>query len=131
MIPAQEFWDDTWESLEGLFRRMADSVRDSAAGTTLTCGRSSNEVFPFRCYASFGSGTKTLDVSIDIRLAGEDLLIGADIAREEGFVLFEVPEARVSTQMSAPEVARLTREALDRIEQELEGQTSLIAAEMS
>jgi hypothetical protein len=122
MIP-EGTWERVWARLERAFGETANEVKRSVHDLSWECGRSANDVFPLRAYATFRQGSKVVDLSVDCKLSHIYLLISADLAREEGFVLSDMPVrsvnlttdfASVSTEIDAA-IAQAERFALDQI----------------
>ena len=128
---ALNIWVAVWDRLDRVFQQVTEQVGRRAPGMTWMSGHGHTEVFPFRAYASFNNSDKVVDLSVDCQLADEYLVISADIAREEGLILADVPEVRISLQQSEAEVNRQIDIALTRIEEFFRQQVDLVCEELT
>lgn len=82
------------ERLDHVLERFAARVREGVPSVRYSIQHGQNDNFPWWVVARFVNGTsadKVVDVSVDCRATPEGWLIQADIAREDGMVLEDLP----------------------------------------
>jgi hypothetical protein len=91
-------WAPMWNTFKSRIDELHSQLRAVNPEITFNGGRwPSNEASPFCAYASFGFSYKKLDeglvVSLDCFRVGDRIRRSVDIARGEGEVLAELPDA--------------------------------------
>lgn len=131
MMISQRIWTQLSDRLTNVFQELAEQVKQSIPELTIMSGRSDNAVFPFRAYATYAvTGDRMpVDVSVDCKLVGEQLIIRVDVAKENGLVLSEFSDQQVAvhTVSAEAEAVRIFSE----IEAYLRNQVELIRGELA
>ena len=135
MIRDPVLWETVWDRLERKFALLAGKVRECSPEVHWQCGRSGNEAFPFRAYASFVLGDPAVDdedvvISVDCFRSGPTLWILSDISQGNGYVLADGPGARLSLGADMREIGRETLTTVHEIELFLEERLDLLLREL-
>src|SRR6266446_4276758 len=83
-----------WQRLDRALEQLAAQIQRNVPAMRYSCQHGSNDRFPWWVVARFANGTeenKVVDISIDCRGTANAWCIRADLARENGFVLRELP----------------------------------------
>jgi hypothetical protein len=123
--------EEIWGRLRKTFEQIEIQIKSSIPNLVLTTRHHKNPAFPFWAYGTYDNNSKSIDVSVDFKLEGQFLLISADIAREEGFVLADSQTFKVNLQKSEEELISELEMAITHIELFINAQTGLICDELS
>lgn len=129
MISA-DVWERAWASLERAFEELAAKTKLSVYDLSWGSGHNANNVFPFRAYATFRSGSRVVDLSVDCKLSEGVLLISADLAREDGFVLSDIPVRTIHLTSNQAEVTSEIEAGLAQVERFAFQQVNVLSREL-
>lgn len=98
MIVPVTVGDNVGEELGQALGLVAEQLRSTLPGVTLTSHHGENDHFPWWFVARLSNGAKAVDVTVECQQRGAIVEVRADISRENGFVLQEAPPVIVPVE---------------------------------
>ena len=109
MIALSSPLDTVWQRLDAVFQRLATEVQAVQPHVSWTSGHHATESFPLTAFVSFSRNGRKEDedvvVSVSAHISGNTLAMSSDIARGDGYVLADGPEAAYPIDLAPEELA--------------------------
>lgn len=120
--------------LDRALEKLAVSIRREVPTLRVAVQHGWNDCFPWRTVARFTNGAdeaRVADVSIDCHASPQAWRVEADVCREDGYILAELPAIQLNPPVNEGPRLALPDEVLTRLEEFLTQQDDCIIRELT